>query len=342
MASKSAGPSHAELDEPRVEDLKELQFTLGNVLLEKMLTDPNEEEINCGEEVSDEVEELGDQDSSDDDSNELLQEAAEDLSSWLAERIVSETGVQIYSRTRKLFNGNKHDAWTATTWIVAFWVLNNSDASANNPVQLKRFEDKEDCQQAWEDWIIGLETGYYIVKAGEHYRYSEKLRQVFDAGPQENDKFTLCWINVGTQGAKKHESHMVTVIGNTYYDTARLEDEEGGFHSVMQERRYARREFVSPYTNFCTVFSWFFMLKLPTSNKEGWEIAYIDDLFPPPPALPPPPVASALPPPPVASAVLALPPPPVASDEPSQPSPKRRRTQHGMLSIGRKMIQLRF
>jgi hypothetical protein len=88
---------------------------------------------------------------------------------------------------------------------------------------------------------------------------------------------------------------MVTVIGENYYDTATLRDEDKIFDKFMNENGYNNRIcYESPYTNFCTIWSWLFILKVPKVQtvkgnvEDGWVENYVNELFPEPPEKPPP------------------------------------------------------
>ena len=72
---------------------------------------------------------------------------------------------------------------------------------------------------------------------------------------------------------------MITVVGDQYYDTATLPEADEGFHNIMTTKGYSRNEFISPFENFCTIWSWLFILKVPSDSASGWEERYIEELF---------------------------------------------------------------
>ena len=241
---------------PSSDDLDEFPYTLQDLLDKKMV----------GEKFLEETQE----------------DFAEKFSETLARRIVRDRGKEISQTVIDAYNGEEYRHWNITTWVIADWVLNKIGGNPDeNPVDLT----KE--YQTWKQWIVGVETPYYIVKENGVYTPSEALAK------STSGAFTVTWIDAGTDDQPKYESHMVTVIGDQYYDTAELPEkdteEDKGFESMMtfkdnrgQETKisdYSRNQFISPYTNFCTIWSWLFILKVPSDNDDGWEQRYIAELF---------------------------------------------------------------
>ena len=207
---------------------------------------------------------------------ELLEDEQEEVvgtvSLTLAQHIVADRGTEIYSTVINATRKEDYGHWNITTWVIADWVLYNIGGTPDeNPVDLKKK------YVTWKEWIVGVETPYYIVKKNGVYTPSDALAD------STGGAFTVTWIDAGTDDQPKYESHMVTVIDDQYYDTAELPekdtDEDKGFESVMTEKNYSRNEFKSPYTNFCTIWSWLFILKVPSDNNVGWEQRYIEELF---------------------------------------------------------------
>jgi len=256
---------------------------------------------------------------------EEVEDDAENLSRGLAGRIVDDIGTDIVLNIGNSIKTNDHRCWNATTWIIAQWVVKMGGTEINPVEKNKPFECPN--HEAWKTWIQGAETPYYILKQGENYIFSDGLKGVQKA--PRTRKFTLCWIDVGTAEETKEESHMVTVVGDKYYDTAQVDQ---GFDDEMEKLHYTRQEFLSPYANFCTIWSWLFVLKVPDDREEDhgavqddwWVKGYIAAVL----ALRTP------------SAAAAHQTPQVASDEPDV---KRHKPNPDALpSITSKMIQLRF
>jgi len=202
---------------------------------------------------------------------------AETVGLKLAQNIVSDRGTHIYETfIREMDSGEDYRSWNVTTWVIADWVLSKIGTGETNPVDLEK-EDNEGTHDSWKQWLIGVETPYYIVK--ENVEYTDTVKDA------SSSAFTVTWIDVGTSDQPKQEAHMITVVGDQYYDTASLREEDEGFHNVMTGKGYTRNEFISPFVNFCTIWSWLFILKVPSNNEKGWEQNYIEELFeaqPPP------------------------------------------------------------
>ena len=240
----------AKSSEPSADQLEELTDLLQDAFITKMM----------GDEILSEEEE----------------DVAENVSLTLAEKIIYDRGTHIYETViREMNSPEEYRSWNITTWVIADWVLSKI-GTGGNPVDLEK-EDNEGTHESWKQWIIGVETPYYIVK--ENGEYTATVNNA------SSSSFTVTWIDAGTSDQPKQEAHMITVIGDQYYDTASLREEDEGFHNVMTGKGYTRNEFISPYENFCTIWSWLFILKVPRNNEEGWEQNYIEELFearPPP------------------------------------------------------------
>ena len=199
------------------------------------------------------------------------EQAAEQIGQTLAEKIVSDRGKEIYATVnQEMDSGEEYREWNVTTWVIADWVV--AHTGETNPVNLEK-RDNEGTHASWKQWVIGVETPYYVVKENGEYTTSPALNN------PTNSAFTVTWIDVGTRDEPKQEAHMMTVVGDQYYDTASLREADEGFHNIMRTRGYSRNEFISPFVNFCTVWSWLFVLKVPSESEPGWEKRYIEELF---------------------------------------------------------------
>ena len=197
------------------------------------------------------------------------EEAAEKIGETLAEKIVSDRGKDIASTViQEMNSGEEYREWNVTTWVVADWVL--AGTGETNPVDLEK-RDNEGTHNSWKQWVIGVETPYYIVKENGEYTVT--------VNNPTNSAFTVTWIDVGTRDEPKQEAHMITVVGDQYYDTASLREADEGFHNIMISKGYTRNEFISPFENFCTIWSWLFVFKVPSESEPGWEKRYIEELF---------------------------------------------------------------
>jgi hypothetical protein len=203
-------------------------------------------------------------------------ESAQSVSLILAKNIVKDRGEDIYATVVTATDSpEEYRHWNITTWVIADWVQSRIDIKQTNPVNLTK-KDEAGTHDSWKQWIVGVETPYFIVKENGGYEISEDLNN------PTSHSFTVTWIDAGTRDKPKEEAHMITVVDKEYYDTASFRDEDIGFHSIMNSKGYTRREFISPYENFCTIWSWLFIDTLPNDNRPGWEKGYIKKLFPEP------------------------------------------------------------
>ena len=218
---------------------------------------------------------------------ELLSEDEEDFAEYfsdkLAKKIVNDRGEEIKLTVYEAMSSpEEYKSWNITTWVIADWALAQNSNGQTNPVNLKK-EDEEGTHESWKQWIVGVETPYYILKENNNYTISRDLDTI-----SKNGAFTVTWINAGTVDQPKEEAHMITVIDKQYYDTASLRDEDNGFHDLMTRKGYKRNEIISPYENFCTIWSWLFVVKIPSHSEKGWEQDYAKELFKKPNVVPPP------------------------------------------------------
>ena len=234
----------AASSDPSADQLEELTDSLQDAFLTKMM----------GDEILSEEEE----------------DVAENVSLTLAEKIIYDRGEHIYATVTESMNSpEEYRSWNITTWVIADWVLSKI-GTGENPVDLEK-QDNEGTHESWKKWIIGVETPYSIVK--ENGEFTDTLDSATSSA------FTVTWIDVGTRDEPKQEAHMITVVGDQYYDTASLREADEGFHNIMTAKGYSRNEFISPFENFCTIWSWLFVLKVPSESEPGWEKRYIEELF---------------------------------------------------------------